>query len=82
MSPTKVLDSMADAIVGSLGGRAGKALSPTVINCRLAKVNRRANNRARQLAKTQAYRQRWIQLSEDEIVDLIERRQQSAALTR
>lgn len=77
VSPAAVLDSVADAVSSAFGGGPKRALSPAAINRQISKVNRRTQDRAADFAKTRAYRRRWAQLTEDEIVDLIERRQAS-----
>lgn len=73
MSPTQMLDSVADAVVRVFDVRSSRALTPRQANRQLKQFNRKVAERREATARLNSYQHRWSKISGDEIVDLIER---------
>lgn len=68
---TKRLSSVSDAVVNTMVPPRGRALPPDVLDAQLAELKEAAMARREYLKRFRRYRRRWIQLNDDEIVDLL-----------
>ena len=74
MTATKALSSISDAVVNTIMPVRRRALSPGEIDSQLRALREEARARHKRATEPLKYRRRWARLSEDEVVDEVERR--------
>lgn len=68
---TRVMDLVAEAVVDAFVSPKRRALSREEMKVRIADLHHSATKKKRRLKAYRAYRERWLQLTDEEIRDVV-----------